>query len=231
MTLEPRRVVVTIDGPAGSGKSTVARKIAEALRLPYLDTGAMYRWVAFQSRQEGFAESDIEEISRIASESEFSFPFRSGKFEIEVKYKASSKVLGPEIRTQEISMLTSRLSRLKKLREILIQKQREIGSQTGAVAEGRDAGTVIFPKADRKFFLTASPEVRARRRELELRARFGSQVPSFEEILKDVNQRDAQDRDRAESPMIPAPDAELIDTSELSEAQVMETLLAKIGAR
>lgn len=224
--------VIAIDGPAGSGKSTVAKKLAAALDLPYLDTGAMYRWVAFQALYAKTSLTDEEALLKIAEVSDFRFPWVNSQFEIHVSFEGGPfKKLGTEIRSQEVSMATSDISKISSLRKILVRKQQEIGSREGAVCEGRDTGTVIFPKAPIKFFLEASPQVRARRRHDELVQRSAQTAPSYEEVLKDVIRRDQQDASRSDSPMKPAPDAEVIDTSSLSEQEVFELLLSKIQSR
>jgi len=221
--------IVTIDGPAGTGKSTIAKRLAIALHLPYLDTGAMYRWIAWYAIQNQLDLQSESILVQIADKSNFRFPIVNGGFQFEVSYEGSAfKLMGPEIRSPEVSMATSDVSRFPALRKVLVQKQQEIGSQSGAVCEGRDAGTVIFPHAPVKFFMTARPEIRATRRHQELLAKTASSAPSYEEVLKDVLQRDRQDSGRSESPMRPAEDAQIIDTSDLSEDEVFELLMQQV---
>lgn len=217
--------VVTIDGPAGSGKSTVARHLAKKLSLPYIDTGSMYRAVAFEGKKAGVSLENESELVALARTLQFRFVLSGEDFEIYCQRGSEPEhVLGAEIRTPELSLGASQVAKHPKLRAVLVEKQQEIGAKEGGVAEGRDAGTVIFPQAPVKFFLTASPEVRARRRQEELVKRQGDQARSYEEVLRDVNLRDQQDASRAASPMIPAKDAQLIDTSEMNIDEVLETL-------
>lgn len=225
-------VIVTIDGPAGSGKSTVARKLAEALRLPYIDTGAMYRTVAWLALQEGLDLEDEASLTAIAQEVDFDFRFEGGNFQIFYMRAGSSKLeLGKEIRSPEISMAASQIARYAELRKALVAVQQKIGNRQGGVLEGRDAGTVIFPKADAKFFLTASSETRASRRHQELVRRMGDEAPSYENVLNDVIRRDQQDGGRVASPMKPAEDAEVVDTTGLDEKAVFDSLLKRVRDR
>jgi cytidylate kinase len=226
------RPIVAIDGPAGTGKSTIAKRLALELKLPYLDTGAMYRWVAFEAMRMKVSLDEPTGLMEIAEESSFDFPAVEGVFQVAVNYRGQGvKILGNEIRSPEVSMATSDISRFPELRRVLVKKQQEIGSRSGAVCEGRDAGTVIFPQAPIKFFMTARPEIRAGRRHLELLQKQGSQAPSYESVLADVLQRDQQDAGRAASPMRPAADALLIDTSDYSEEEVFFRLLGTIRDR
>jgi len=224
--------IVTIDGPAGTGKSTIAKRLAIALHLPYLDTGAMYRWIAWYAITNKLELQSEEALVQVAERSNFRFPIVDGAFQFEVSFDGSAfKLLGVEIRTPEVSMATSDASRFAALRKVLVRKQQEIGSHSGAVCEGRDAGTVIFPTAPVKFFMTARPEIRATRRHQELLAKSSSVAPSYEEVLKDVLKRDQQDAGRSESPMRPAEDAQIVDTSDLSEDQVFDLLLGQVQLR
>jgi len=217
--------VVTIDGPAGSGKSTVAKRIARHLRLPYIDTGAMYRTVAWVALQKLKSLDDTEALVDIANRLGFRFESDAYDFRIYYSYSGSEyKLLGSEIRSPEISMASSYVAQDSVLRAILVKKQQELGRMNGGVLEGRDAGTVIFPKAEIKFFMTASAEVRAKRRYDELLLRLGAEAPSFEKVLADVKKRDHQDEEREASPMVAAEDAEIIDTSGLDENAVFDKL-------
>jgi len=224
--------IVTIDGPAGTGKSTIAKRLAIALQLPYLDTGAMYRWIAWYAIQNKIELKDEAAIVLIAESSNFRFPIVNDTFQFEVSYKGSAfQLMGNELRTPEVSMATSDVSRFPTLRKVLVRKQQEIGSQSGAVCEGRDAGTVIFPNAPVKFFMNARPEIRATRRHQELLSKSASSAPSYEDVLKDVIARDRQDSGRSESPMRPAEDAQIVDTSDLSEDQVFDLLMSQVQAK
>jgi len=230
--MNQRSFVVTIDGPAGSGKSTVAKRIARYLRLPYIDTGAMYRTVAWVALQKLKSLDDTAALVDIANSMGFRLESDAHDFRIFYCYAGSEyKLLGTEIRSPEISMASSYVAQESVLREILVKKQQEIGKMNGGVLEGRDAGTVIFPKAEIKFFLTASAEVRARRRYDELLLRLGVEAPNFEKVLADVKKRDQQDEEREASPMVAAKDAEIIDTSGLDENAVFDKLLDIIKRR
>jgi len=223
-------IIITIDGPAGSGKSTVAKRLARELRIPYIDTGAMYRSVAYRALQQSISLDNEEDLLKIAENLSFRFELDEQAFRIYVKASSDDqeKLLGPEIRSPEVSMGASQIAQYGKLRACLVAKQQQIGRRNGGVLEGRDAGTVIFPDAPIKFFLTASAEVRAERRYIELKNRMGEETPSFEKVLDDVNLRDQQDQNRQASPLKPAPDAIIVDTSGLDENGVFDILLEKI---
>lgn len=221
--------IVTIDGPAGSGKSTIARLIARELKLPYIDTGAMYRAVGYLAKQRGLPLDDEERLCPLGEALDFKFESKEDEFKIYVRDAGKDfQPLGPEVRTPEVSMAASQVALHPKLREILVRKQQECGKREGGVLEGRDAGTVIFPESDYKFFVTASPEVRAGRRHEELVRRSGDQAPSYDQVLSEVTTRDRQDQEREASPLRPAQDAELVDTSNLEIQEVFDILLSKI---
>lgn len=223
-----KNLIITIDGPAGSGKSSVARRLALELAVPYIDTGAMYRTVAHQALEQGASVDDEEALVHIAEVLDFRFAFRGKKSVVYCRERGGSeKEMGDEIRQPEVSMAASSVGKHPKLRQVLVKKQQEIGALKGGVLEGRDAGTVIFPNAPLKFFITASTEVRAARRGAQLNQRFGSEAPSHEEVLKSLRQRDDQDSQRAASPMKPAEDAEVLDTSDMTEEEVFSKLMDK----
>lgn len=223
-------MLITIDGPAGSGKSTVAKRLARHLGIPYIDTGAMYRTVAFFAIQEGIDLKDVDALVELAKPLEFEFQSKPEGFQIRVSKGDAREpsLLGQEIRAPEISMGASEIAQWAPLRACLVQKQQESGGKSGGVLEGRDAGTVIFPQAEWKFFVTASPEIRAKRRHEELNEKMGPKAPSFEKVLSEVNLRDQQDRGREASPLRPAENAIVIDTSDLAEDEVFDMLLKHI---
>jgi len=210
--------VITIDGPAGVGKTTLAQKVAEALHIAYLDTGAMFRATAL-SLGSGAWDLPGEELagrlSGLTFELDGSRLFRSGR------------LVGDEIRTEEAGMWASHLGTRLEVREFLKERQREIGARTPLVAEGRDMGTVVFPNAFRKFFLDADPRVRAERRATQLR-QMGKEadVAAIEATLR---ARDHQDRTRAVAPLIPASDAVVIDTTSLDLDAVFARIMREIG--
>lgn len=222
--------MITIDGPAGSGKSTVAKKLARHLRLPYIDTGAMYRTVAWIAKNRGLDLKNVDQLVELAKPLQFEFESTEQGFQIKVSEKpgAEKAILGQEIRSPEVSLGASEIAQWGPLRACLVQKQQEIGRQSGGVLEGRDAGTVIFPNAEFKFFLTASPEVRARRRYEELVLKMKDSAPTYEKVFSEVNLRDKQDQEREASPLKPAEGAIIIDTSDLDESEVFDILLKHI---
>jgi CMP/dCMP kinase len=196
-------MVVAIDGPAGAGKSTVARAVADALDFTYLDSGAMYRAVALDLLQKGGTASE-----------------QAKELDIELgdRVVANGRDVTEAIRSPEVSEAASRIATNEKVREALVEKQRALLAQGDWVVEGRDIGTVVAPDADVKVFLTASPEERARRRAAEL----GTDV---ETVQRDQALRDAQDRSREHSPLVKAPDAKEIDTTGLSVDEVVARIV------
>ena len=222
-------MLVTIDGPAGSGKSTVAKRLARNLKIPYIDTGAMYRSVALFAMRSSISLDDIDSLVTLATPLEFEFLSKNDEFRIKVtKETGESEVFSSEIRTPEIALAASKIAQWAPLSAVLVSKQQAVGRQSGGVLEGRDAGTVIFPEAQHKFFLTASAEVRAKRRHDEFERKMGKSAPSLEQVLSEVNLRDQQDRERKASPLSPAPNAVIIDTSGLAEDEVFAILLQQI---
>lgn len=213
--------VVTLDGPSGVGKTTLARRVAEALGYPYLDTGAMFRILALRL---GEGAEKLPETELRARCMGFSFTLEgSGEHTVLL---CNGKPVGEEIRTEEVARLASKLATVPMVREYLKEAQRILGEASPLVAEGRDMGTVIFPAARHKFFLDASPEVRALRRVRELKAKGEQSNP--EVIAELIRQRDEQDRNRAVAPLCPAADAIRIDTSHLTADAVLERVLEGI---
>lgn len=217
----PSRLIVTIDGPAGVGKTTMARRTAEALGIAYLDTGAMFRTLALRLGP-GVETREDEDIRARAEELTFSL---EGAGE-NTRLVCNGQVVGREIRTEEVGQMASRIAALPVIRDILKDAQRAMGKTTDLVVEGRDMGTVIFPRAACKFFLDAEPAVRALRRKADLEA-MGRTV-NLAELEAQIVERDKRDRTRKVAPLRPAEDALVIDTSHLSREEVLATILASV---
>ena len=214
--------VIAIDGPAGSGKSTVSRLLAARLGYLYLDTGAMYRAVALQAKRKNIVLKDTEKISKLCMDLDLHFRTLD---------RATRLFLGAEdisdaIRSPEMDMLSSIISAIKEVRDAMTLLQRKMAEQRGVVAEGRDMGTVVFPDAECKFFIDADPEVRAGRRYRERLAR-GEKVSS-QEVEQELRKRDDQDRTRALAPLVPAKDAVLLDTTNLTVEEIVEIMVRTI---
>ncbi len=220
--------IVTIDGPSGVGKSTVSRKVAAAIGFTYLDTGAMYRAVGWYFLQQGIALEETEAIAEKLADVELQL-FPAVDEESDVRVFLNGEDVTMAIRTAEMAMVASRVSALPVVRRILTEIQRGYGERGGIVAEGRDTGTVVFPKAAFKFFLDARPEERAKRRVLQLQAR--SVAADFNEILKMTLERDLNDSQRAIAPLKRAEDAVLIETTERTIPQVVSEILRVIDSK
>lgn len=211
--------VVTIDGPAGSGKSTTGLIVARRLGFLYLDTGAMYRAVALAVHRKGIDSTDHKGLDDLLK----SLPLRWNTHKTPPTLYLDGEDISHAIRDPEIDILSSRISTFPQVREAMTELQRAMGAQIDLVAEGRDMGTVVFPHAQHKFYLTASPEVRIQRRYLE-RVERGEPV-SRSTVEKELLKRDAQDCSRSLAPLRPAEDASIIDTSNLSAGEVVEKIL------
>jgi cytidylate kinase len=211
--------VITIDGPAGSGKSTVSRLLAGRLRYLYLDTGAMYRAVALQAKRENVDLKDTEEISRLCRDLDLQFKTMDGA----TRLFLGAEDISAAIRSPEMDMLSSAISAIKVVREAMTLLQRKMAEQRSVVAEGRDMGTVVFPDAECKFFIDADPGVRAGRRHRERLAR-GEEL-SRQEVEKELRKRDDQDMTRALAPLVPAADALVVDTTNLTVEEVVEKMV------
>ena len=219
------RPIVAIDGPAGAGKSTVAKRVSKELGFVLLDTGALYRAVALAAKRGGV---DVKDASRAGALAEDLARRSAIRLEPE-RVTLDGEDVSREIRTPDMGMDASTVSAHPAVRKALLDMQRKAGEDGGIVAEGRDIGTVVFPDAEHKFFLTASAEVRAKRRFEELLAK--GQKVSEEETLAEVKRRDAQDEGRVVAPLKPAADAELVDSSSMGIDAVVELVLARVRAR
>ena len=216
-------MIITIDGPAGSGKSTVAKNIAQECGFTYFDTGAMYRALTWGIMQHNINLDDPAALEKFLAD----YPITVKTHYMDKRYFLGQEEVTEKIRLPEVTKLVSKVSSYKQVREALVQIQRMLAQGVNAVFEGRDMGTVVFPNADLKIFLTASPAVTAERRFKE----FIEKNPSFasrltqEEVQKDLELRDQQDASRDISPMRPADDAIIIDTSDLTIDDVINRII------
>lgn len=220
----PTGLIVAIDGPAGAGKSTAARLLAARLGYALLDTGAIYRTMALRARQRGISWDDGRAVAGLADELELSFRLEGAVNHV----IANGEDVTAAIRTPEISDGASRVSALPEVRAALLGLQRRIGAAGGVVVEGRDIGTVVFPKAQAKFFLTATADERARRRVAELQA--AGRTVDLEQTKAEILARDDRDSSRATAPLRQAPDAVEIDSSAMGPDDVV-TRMAEVVAQ
>jgi len=222
-------MIIAIDGPAGAGKSTIARAVAMKLGFSCLDTGAMYRAVTWQSLQNGVEANDAEALSEIAQTYEISFTHVAGD-----PYPKTVSIGGVDvtqaIRTSEIDRAVTPVCQVPGVREALVDQQRRIGNAGDYVVDGRDIGTVVFPGAELKVFMTASAEERARRRVAQNEER-GIGSTDFDEVLSDIVRRDEADSTRAVSPLVAADDAILLDTSDMSIEEVIDYMCELVRER
>lgn len=214
-------MIIAIDGPSGAGKSTLGKMLAEKLGLLYLDTGAMYRAVALAVHRARVPHRDIDRIADIAENAEIDLVGDPDSLKIIL----DGDDVTAEIRTLEIAQAASVVSTISEVRRIMVEHQRAIGNAApnGCVLEGRDIGSVVFPHADIKFFLTAKPEARARRRYTE--NQILGRVSTYEQTLAEINERDERDVSREDSPLTISDDAIVIDTSELDLGEVFEQMV------
>jgi cytidylate kinase len=210
--------IVTLDGPAGVGKTTLARALATRLNIPYLDTGAMFRAIAAMLGDQSWT---LEKTVLQNHLQEMSFSLSGDQAESELLL--NNRPLDPEIRSEEVGIWASNLATLPVVRSFLKREQQGMAQRHPLVCEGRDMGSVVFPQARFKFFLEATPEERARRRWLQLKDK-GTDV-DLDTLTRDLAQRDTQDRNRTIAPLQAAPDAHVIDTTRLTEDQVVTTIL------
>ncbi len=227
MKKDCKSLIIAVDGYSSTGKSTVAKLLAARLGCVYIDTGAMYRAVTLEAIRQGWIQGGKVEEQSLQQHLE--------KIEIDFKYSSqlqrydtylNGENVEEQIRSMEVSGNVSIIASVAFVREMLVEKQREMGEKGGVVMDGRDIGSVVFPNADVKFFMTASPEVRARRRYDELRGK-GQQV-SYEDVEENVKKRDYLDTHRAVSPLKKTGDAILIDNSEMTVEEEVELMLQKI---
>jgi len=215
--------VITIDGPAGAGKSTVSKALADRLQYLYLDTGALYRALAFKALKKNMDVNHPGELAELCSTTEVALQKVNGNMTVLV----DGEDVGEKIRTEEVGLAASTISAFAVVREKLLSLQREAGAGGGIVAEGRDMGSVVFPNADFKFYLDADLEERIRRRCGELASKTGEAEHSA--VSRDMRARDAQDTNRKIAPLAAAPDAVIIDSTSLTIPQVVEKILEHLS--
>lgn len=214
-------MIIAVDGPAGSGKSTVSKMIADEIGITYLDTGAMYRLFAYKLMKENIDVSDREKELKVL-----------GNLDIDMKdnkFYLDSEDVTDKIRTREISSNASKISVIKEVREKMVELQREFSKSKDVILDGRDIGTVVFPNADLKIYLSADAGIRAKRRYEELRDK--GEDAEYEEILKEITTRDYDDMHRKESPLKIAEDAVILDSTSLSAEEVKEKIKCLIAEK
>ena len=217
-------MIIAIDGPSGAGKSTLGKMLAKQLSLLYLDTGAMYRAVAVSALHQGTSFNDAEGLTKTAESAKIDLVGEPDSLHVIL----DGDDVTAQIRTLEVAQAASIVSTISGVRRVMVDHQREIGlsAPNGCVLEGRDIGSVVFPNADFKFFLTAKPEARARRRYEEDKTK--GLISTYEETLDQINQRDQRDVSRTDSPLVIADDAIVIDTSELDLSEVFDQMVSAI---
>jgi CMP/dCMP kinase len=220
--MSDKRIVVAIDGPAGAGKSTLAKRVAAKLGFIYINTGAMYRAVALWALRLSVATSDMHRLERLAQEADIALT-------IEGRVLLNGEDITDAIGDANVAAAASEVSAVPGVRRALLSVQRGLAEKSSVVMEGRDIGSVVFPQAQVKIFLDADPTERARRRARELEQR--GQVANVESVAGELSLRDLRDRTRAEAPLVQAPDAELIDTTGLSPEEVEAKILQLVRAR
>ncbi|SFF75080.1 cytidylate kinase [Planifilum fulgidum] len=213
--MEMKRLTIAIDGPAGAGKSTVARRVAEEMGLLYVDTGAMYRAITWKALQSGIDLSDEQGVAGIARETEIELN--------PPEVRVDGIRVTEAIRSPEVTQHVSKVAKMAEVRRVLVEKQRRLARDGGVVMDGRDIGTHVLPDADVKVFLTASLEERVRRRHLEMIRRGFSSDP--DRLYQEIKQRDEMDENRSHSPLRPAADAVIMDTTGRSIDEVVSMIL------
>lgn len=211
-------MIIAVDGPAGAGKSTISKLIAKKLNINYIDTGAMYRAVTYKCLSEGVDVKNEEAVIEVAKRTDIDF--RDNNIYLD------SKIVNEEIRTREVSANVSDVAKIKEVRYLMVDVQREIGTRNDVILDGRDIGSYVFPNADYKFFLVATPEERGKRRYKELCEK--GYEGTLEEIIKDIEKRDEIDSNREFAPLKKADNAIEIDTTGLGIDEVVEAVVSNI---
>lgn len=220
-----KKMIITIDGPAGAGKSTVSKALAKKIGYIYLDTGALYRALAYKALKSGIVLDDISALDSLCSESRVVLKNVDGQMKVYV----DGEDVGNKIRTEEIGLTASKISAFAVVRKSLLQLQREAGVNGGIVAEGRDMGSVVFPDADYKFYLNADIEERIKRRHNELLSK--GETPDLRSIRKDMVSRDKQDSEREVAPLKPTSCSIIIDSTKLSVREIVEKIIRQISEK
>ena len=223
MTTRINGMLIAIDGTAGTGKSSVGKAVAAKLGYGFLSTGEMYRALAYKVFEKIIDPENHDEVLAAARELRFTFALQP---DASLKMFVDGDFLGSKLHLEEVGNVASRVSTNGEARRVLTEKMREVGEEGGIVMEGRDVGTVVFPDADIKFYLDASAEDRAKRRVKQLQE--AGEHPDYDQILKLIQERDYRDSHRAVSPLKPAEDAIVIDTSSLDMQQVINAVLEKL---
>jgi cytidylate kinase len=214
-----RKLIIAIDGPVGSGKSTVARRAAQLLGYIYVDTGAMYRAVALKALRQGVALDATEKLIVLAGKTQIDLQAENGRQRVLLDGEDVTEA----IRAPEVSQASSKVAVIAGVRKVLVAEQRRAGQQGGVVMEGRDIGSVVFPDAELKIYLTASTEVRAQRRWREHEQK--GEAISLERTLEEVRERDQRDRERTASPLVRAADAVLVDSTAMEAEEVARLIV------
>ena len=214
-----KNLVIAVDGPAGAGKSTIAKIIAKDLNINYIDTGAMYRAITYKCLSNNIDINNEEAVKEIAKQTDIDFKDNN--------IYLDGKIVNDEIRTIEVSNNVSNVAKIKEVRYLMVDVQRDIGKRNSVILDGRDIGSYVFPNADYKFFLVATPEERGKRRHKELIEK-GYEV-SLEEIISDIIRRDEIDSNREFAPLVKAEDAIEIDTTGKGIEQVVQSVIEKIN--
>ena len=218
-----KKIIIAIDGHSSTGKSTTAKRVAKALQYVYIDTGAMYRAVTFLALQRGFVSSSIDKDGLLSALKQSTIRFEHNPQLGVSEIYLNGQNIEKEIRGLSVASYVSEVAKIPEIRAYLVNLQREMGQQKGVVMDGRDIGTVVFPNAELKVFMTASEEIRAQRRFEELQQK--GEAATYQEVLKNIQERDYQDTHRKESPLQKAPDAVEIDNSHTSLEEVVTQIV------